>query len=70
MWQETPWKGRIEGAESISVKAEDAASAAATGAVGAATDISEAAGRTVRDAVTGTIGGVNVVVKAPFKKGD
>ena len=50
-------------------RVEDAASAAATGAVEAASAISDSAGRTVRDAVTGTISGVTVVVKAPFNQG-
>ena len=47
--------------------AEDAASAAATGAIDAATQISESAGNAVRDAATGTISGVRVVAQAPFK---
>ena len=47
--------------------AEDAAAAAATGAVDAATQISESAGKSVRDAATGTLSGVRVVVQAPFK---
>lgn len=46
----------------VAVSAEDAAGAAATGAVEAAADVSTAAGARVRDAVSGTIDGVKVVV--------
>ena len=56
------------GAKKIGVAAEDAASAAATGAMEAASKIGESAMSTVRDAVTGTISGVKVVLKAPFEK--
>ena len=49
------------------MKAEDAASAAATGAIEAAGEIGESAVNTVTSAVTTTIDDVKVVVKEPFK---
>ena len=63
-------EGAIDAAKSTTVKAEDAASAAASGAIEAADSVGDAAGRTVRDAVSGTIGGIAVVVKAPFNQGE
>jgi hypothetical protein len=60
-------EGAIDGAKSVTVNTEDAASAAASGAVEAAGEISESAVKTVRDAVSGTISGVKVVIKTPFK---
>ena len=50
------------------MSAEEAASAAGTGALEAAGKIGSKAGETVRDAATGTISGVKVVLKEPFKK--
>ena len=46
---------------------EEAASAAATGAVAAARDIGEAAFSSVKHAVAGTISGIRVILKVPFK---
>jgi hypothetical protein len=46
-----------------------AAGAAATGALWAAGDIGAEALEQVRRAATGTIAGVKVVVKEPFRKG-
>jgi hypothetical protein len=60
-------EGAIEGAKVIGVDTAEAASAAATSALKAAGNISADAGKQVRDAVTGTIGGVKVVIKEPFK---
>ena len=42
--------------------------AAATGAVEAAQEIGGDTGSAVRKAVTGTIGGIKIVVEGPFKK--
>jgi hypothetical protein len=50
------------------VDAAEAASAAATGAVKAAGEIGSGVAEQVRNAVTGTIAGVKVVLKKPFKK--
>jgi hypothetical protein len=49
------------------LSAEKAASAAATGALKAAAEIGSAAAAQVRNAVTGTIDGVKVVLKQPFR---
>lgn len=49
------------------MSAEEAASAAATGALKAAGEVSSAAVEQVRNALTGTIAGVKVVLKEPFK---
>jgi hypothetical protein len=61
-------EGAINGAKEIGVSTADAASAAATGALRAAGEISTAAVEQVQNAVTGVIGGVKVVVQAPFTK--
>jgi hypothetical protein len=61
-------KGAIHSAKDIGVSAEDAASAAAHGALKAADKTSTTALETVRHAATQTISGVKVVVKEPFKK--
>jgi len=55
--------GAIDSAKTIGVSAEDAAAAAAHGAVTAAEKLSAAAGQAVRNALTGTIGGVKDVLK-------
>jgi len=55
--------GRIEVANDAALSAEDAAAAAATGAVEAAGEISKAAAVRVRRAVEGTIQGVRVAVR-------
>lgn len=60
-------EGAIHGAREIGLDAAEAAGAAATGAVRAAGDISAAAGEKVREAVVGTIQGVKVVLKEPFR---
>jgi hypothetical protein len=49
------------------ISAEEAATAAATGALRGAGEISTTAEKEVRGVVTGTISGVKVVVKEPFK---
>jgi hypothetical protein len=53
----------------VGISAEQAASEAATGALTAAREISAAAATQVRDALTGTIRGVKVVLREPFKEG-
>jgi hypothetical protein len=50
------------------VDAAEAASAAATGALKAAGDVSVSAVEQVQKAATGMIAGVKVVAKAPFSK--
>jgi hypothetical protein len=60
-------EGAIRGARDIGVNAEHAASAAATGALDAAGKVGSNAAEKVRNAVTGTISGVKVVLKEPFK---
>jgi hypothetical protein len=60
-------QGAIAGAKEISLDTTEAASAAANGALKAAGEISSQAMQQVRKAVTGTIGGVKVVLKEPFK---
>ena len=49
------------------MSAEEAASAAATGALKAAGEIGSAAAAQVRSAVTGTIAGVKVAPKEPVR---
>jgi len=51
------------------LNATEAASAAANGALKAAGDIGAGAVNEVRKALTGTIAGVKVVLKEPFKSG-
>ena len=58
----------IQGAKEIGVDVSEAASAAATGAIKAAGNISEAAVELVQKAATGMIAGVEVVANAPFAK--
>ena len=60
--------GAIETAKEIRVSPEDAASAAATGAVEACERIGKGASSAIRKAVAGVIGGIKVVVKEPFSK--
>ena len=60
-------EGVIEGAKELGLDATEAASAAATGALKAAGEIGAEAGQKVRNALTGTIAGVKVVLKEPFK---
>jgi len=61
-------EGTIEAAKDIGVDTAEAASATAAGAIKAAGNISASAAEQVRNAVTGTIAGVKVIVKEPFKK--
>jgi hypothetical protein len=61
------WQARSQGAKEIGLDTTSAASAAETGALRAATEIGSEAGRSVRDALTGTIAGVKVVLHEPFK---
>jgi hypothetical protein len=51
----------------MGLKAEDAASAAASGAIKGAGEIGGTAVEQVRKAMTDVIAGVKVVVKEPFK---
>jgi hypothetical protein len=60
-------KGAIRGARDVGLSAEQAASAAANGAIDAAGEVGTNAAEQVRDAVAGTISGVKVVVKEPFR---
>lgn len=60
-------EGAIHSAKGISVSGENAASAAAHGALKAADKVGSTAVETVRHAVTQTISGVKVVLKEPFK---
>ena len=55
----------IAGAKEVGLSAEDAATAAATGALKGAGDISSTAVDQVRKVVTGTISGVKIGVKEP-----
>ena len=55
------------GAKEAGLRAEDAASAAASGAIKGAGEVSATAGEQVRRAVTGVIAGVKVVVKEPVR---
>ena len=57
-----------KGAKELGLSAEEAASAAATGAFKAAGEIGSTAPAQVRDAVTGTIAGVKMVLKEPFRR--
>ena len=57
----------IDSAKGIGVRAEDAAAAAANGAVSAAGSFGENTVNSVTNVVTGTISGVRVVVRAPFR---
>jgi len=50
------------------LSAEKAASAAAIGAVEAAETIGGETGKAIKKVVTGTISGIKVVVKEPFRK--
>ena len=50
------------------MSAEEAASAAASGALKAAGQIGSTAVQQVRNVLTGTISGVKVVLKEPFRK--
>jgi hypothetical protein len=60
-------EGAIQGAKEIGLSAEDAATAAASGALKGAGKVSTTAVEQVRNVLTGTISGVKVVVKEPFK---
>jgi hypothetical protein len=60
-------EGAIGGAKSIGIDAAEAGSAAATGALKAAGYIGGEALEQVKRVATGTIAGVKVVVKEPFK---
>jgi len=62
-------EGAIQGAKELGLDATEAASAAASGALRAAGQIGTTAGESVRNALTGTIAGVKVVLKAPFSSG-
>ena len=63
-------EGAIEIARDVAMTAEDAASAAATGAIEAAGEIGDAAAVRVRRAVEGTINGVKVVAKTAIGRTD
>ena len=58
-------KGRSQAAKEVGVSAEDAASAAADGALKAAGKVGSTAVETVRNAVTKTAHGAKVVLKQP-----
>jgi hypothetical protein len=58
-------EGAIAGAKELGVSAEDAASAAADGALKAAGKVGSTAVETVRKAVTKTAHGAKVVLKQP-----
>ncbi len=58
----------IAAAKEVGIDVTEAASAAATGAIKAAGEISASVGAQVRDAVKGTISGIKVVIREPFKK--
>lgn len=64
-------KGAVEGAiaaaRDLGMTAEDAAAAAGSGALRAAGEISSTAVDQVRSVLTGTISGVKVVLKEPFR---
>jgi len=62
-------EGAIEAGKQAGLKAEDAAAAAATGAVEAAGEINEVAAAAVTKAISGTIAGVRVVLRVPYKRG-
>ena len=59
--------GAIDGAKTIGVSAEEAASAAITSAMEGAQEISEDVVHTVGSVVGETIKGVKVILKPPFK---
>jgi len=59
--------GSIEAAKELGVSAEDAAAAAAHGALKAAEQLGSTALEVVRHCLTGTISGVKIVLKVPFK---
>ena len=61
-------EGAIEAAKTTTVNVEEAAAAAATGAIEAAGEIGEEAAHRVRRSVVGTIQGVKVVVKTTVGK--
>ena len=61
----TKHSGKIEGAKESGVSAEDAAPAAASGALKGADEVSSSALKTVREAFIKTIHGVKVVAKEP-----
>ena len=61
-------QGVVHSAKETGIDAEKAVSEAATGALKAAYAVSEEVGNKVRDAATGTIDGVKVVLKEPFLK--
>ena len=60
-------EGAIKGAREVGASAEAAAEAAAEGAVKAARSLGGALGGQVREAVTGTISGVKVILREPFR---
>jgi hypothetical protein len=60
-------EGSIHAAKDLGMSAEEAASAAGNGALEAAGSIGSTAEEKVRNALTGTISGVKVVLKEPFK---
>jgi hypothetical protein len=60
-------EGAIAGAKEMSLDVTESASAAANGALKAAGEIGAGAVTEVRKALTGTIAGVKVVLKEPFK---
>jgi hypothetical protein len=62
-------EGSVHGARELGLDVTEAASAAGTGAVKAASQFGSEAGRKVRDALAGTIAGVKVVLHEPFKSG-
>lgn len=57
--------GAIEGAKKMGVSAEDAATAAANGALKAAGEVGSTAVETVRKAVAKPINGVKILLKEP-----
>jgi hypothetical protein len=60
-------EGAVDMARDLGVGAEEAASAAATGALKAAGQVSTTAVDQVRKTLTGTISGVKLVLKEPFR---
>lgn len=61
--------GAVRGAAELGLDATQAATAAAQGAFDAAYEIGSAAAEKVRKALAGTIGGVKIVLKEPFRMG-
>jgi hypothetical protein len=61
-------RGVIHSAKRLGVDTEKAVSEAATGAVKAGYEISAEVGDKVKQAATGTIGGVKVILQEPFQK--